>query len=650
MLVRQKMMTGIILVSLMILVIAATAYTLMAKRLLEQDRVPDMPVLIVSLVQSKLNEADSDLKDVQSLMSQVSLHSRIRELALYDDSGHRIAYSLRDTQSPALTVNLHDISTDLLTTRVTLRQAESSLTLVMIRANDLPQAFFLAFYSTTLLVTAISVLLIYLLYALLRRWQQQPYRHLLDTISERVNSNSDELITLTNNDPDLQALTDTLNDLFWVRNQRTLHLQTAHRQAENARKRATRLSTETRQMNDNLAKEVSIRRSVETQLKHTQTLLDSILNAMPTGLFALDINNRIVQCNEQAGTWLGCDHHQLTGLMIDRLIPELAEHDLLGVTDKDDSSIRREQRLALNSLDEPLITDVMIYPLPPGQTARRVIRIDDITQRQRMEEVMVQTEKMMTVGGLAAGMAHEINNPLGAILQNLQNIRRRLQPELPANERVAAEHNLNLEQVQTYLEQREVLKFFDHIQDAGERAAGIVANMLQFARNDQTQKRKLRIGSLLEETLTIAATDLSLGEVITDYTDLTENLEIRCVPSEIQQVLLNLLRNASQALEEADAEGRLYGRTPEITLQATFTADHAIFRVIDNGPGVPPNIMPRIFEPFFTTKEVGEGTGLGLSVSYFIVTSHHKGVMRCLPGPKGIGACFEVRLPLKSEV
>ena len=82
MLVRQKMMTGIILVSLMILVIAATAYTLMAKRLLEQDRVPDMPVLIVSLVQSKLNEADSDLKDVQSLMSQVSLHSRIRELAL----------------------------------------------------------------------------------------------------------------------------------------------------------------------------------------------------------------------------------------------------------------------------------------------------------------------------------------------------------------------------------------------------------------------------------------------------------------------------------------------------------------------------------------------------------------------------------------
>ena len=134
--------------------------------------------------------------------------------------------------------------------------------------------------------------------------------HLLEDIREANTRDDDGRITLKLRDPDLHPLIEALNDLFWRRNQRTQHLKTAHQQAEHARLRATRLSTETRQMNENLAKEVSVRRSIEVQLKNTQTLLDGILNAMPTALFALDSRNRIVQCNEQAGDWLNMEYSQ----------------------------------------------------------------------------------------------------------------------------------------------------------------------------------------------------------------------------------------------------------------------------------------------------------------------------------------------------
>ncbi|MAR02017.1 MAG: hypothetical protein CMI00_15950 [Oceanospirillaceae bacterium] len=641
MLVRQKMMFSIVAVCMLILVLATTAYTLTARRMLSDYTLPGTATLFYGLLQTEISTAHTDLPHIQSMMNQLVRHVRIRELALYNPQGERIAHSLRDESIPQLLPLLKQLPADLAVDAFPLEKDGEKLTLVITEQDDLPEYFYLNIFTTTLLITAISVLMIFLLYALVRRWQQRPYQSLLDTIHQTVETNSDALIRLQTRDPDLQPLTDTLNDLFWVRNQRTMHLQTAHRLAESARKRATRLSSETRQVNESLAREVSIRRSVETQLKHTQDLLDSILNAMPTGLFALDINNRVVQCNQQAGEWLDMDHHQLTGMQISRLIPELEEQGLLPPPDEEEPVLSRAERLPLPSVNEHLITDVLAYPLPPGQMARLVIRIDDVSQRQRMEEIMVQTEKMMTVGGLAAGMAHEINNPLGAILQNLQNIRRRLQPDMPANQRVADNLQLSLESLHQYLTEREVLRFFDHIQDAGERAAAIVANMLQFARNDHSQKRSIRLEELLEETFTIAASDLSLGDISTDIDPQDKQRSIRCVPSEIQQVLLNLLRNAGQALDDMPQS-----HVAEILLSVQFTADQVIFRVSDNGPGIPADVAAHIFEPFFTTKEVGEGTGLGLSVSYFIVTSHHQGQMVYRPGPGGVGACFEVRLPL----
>ena len=126
--------------------------------------------------------------------------------------------------------------------------------------------------------------------------------------------------------------------------------------------------------------------------------------------------------------------------------------------------------------------DVTVYPLMSNGVEGAVIRVDDVTERVRIEEMMVQSEKMLSVGGLAAGMAHEINNPLGVILQASQNVLRRVSPDLPVNARVAGECGITLSSVQQYLERREILTFLEDIRQSGQRAAEIVANMLSFSR------------------------------------------------------------------------------------------------------------------------------------------------------------------------
>jgi len=269
---------------------------------------------------------------------------------------------------------------------------------------------------------------------------------------------------------------------------------------------------------------------------------------MPSALFTLDAQLRIVQCNQQAGDWLGKQRQQLTGRHLLQLIPELSPHaDLLNAAEQN-SATHKLERLAINSFIQPLMTDTMIYPLPEQQQAKLVLRIDDVSQRLQLEEIMVHSEKMMTVAGLATGIAHEINNPLGAILQNLQNIRRRLQPGLPANERIAAETGLPLENLDLYLQQRHILQFMDNIQQAGERAANIIANMLQFSRSDQQQKQHIDLNALINNTLTIARGDFGLRHIQLKFSASTSPAWIKYLPGKIEQALLNLLKNPEQAL------------------------------------------------------------------------------------------------------
>jgi signal transduction histidine kinase len=264
--------------------------------------------------------------------------------------------------------------------------------------------------------------------------------------------------------------------------------------------------------------------------------------------------------------------------------------------------------------------------------------------------MMIQTEKMMSVGGLAAGMAHEINNPLGVIMQATQNILRRLSSRLPANVRAANECGLPFEALERYLDRREIATFLEDIRSSGQRAAGVVSNMLSFSRKSEKGGSPESLPELLDRTLSLAASDYDLKkkydfrqiEIIREY-DLNTP-RVLCEASKIQQVFLNVLRNGAEAMQET----RAMAREPRFILRVFPDENMVRVEIEDNGPGMEESIRRRVFEPFFTTKAPGVGTGLGMSVSYFIIADDHGGTMEIESSP-GHGARLIIRLPVQGR-
>ncbi len=257
--------------------------------------------------------------------------------------------------------------------------------------------------------------------------------------------------------------------------------------------------------------------------------------------------------------------------------------------------------------------------------------------------MMIQTEKMMSVGGLAAGMAHEINNPLAAILQNLQVLELYLLKDSPKNRAIAKECNVDLQALHGFMEKREISTIVKSVLDAGVRAKKIVANMLSFSRKSDQGIKPCDMVPLIEQTIELAGNDYDLKKKfdfkkITIIRDYDEQLPpVLCETGQIQQVLLNLLKNSAQAMAET------------ITIRLLNNQNMVHLEIEDDGPGMDAETQKRIFEPFFTTKEPGLGTGLGLSVSYFIVCDTHGGTLT-VRSQKGIGTTFDMGLPIETQI
>lgn len=273
----------------------------------------------------------------------------------------------------------------------------------------------------------------------------------------------------------------------------------------------------------------------------------------------------------------------------------------------------------------------------------------DVTERLRIEEIMAQTEKMIMISGMAAGMAHEINNPLGAVMQHAQNIERRVSADIPANLKAAAEVGVSLDLVRAYLEKRGIFAFIGHIRTAGMRASEIISQMLHFSSRNESGVVNVDLRVELERVLELAATDYDMKKkyafrsvkIVREYA--AEPLFADIALQEMEQVLLNILKNAAQAMAEAALH-----REPRIILRTGLSEGMAAIEIEDNGPGMDEATRLRIFEPFFTTKEVGAGAGLGLSVAYAIVTKGHHGAIEVQSHP-GEGSCFTIKLPLQGR-
>ena len=400
--------------------------------------------------------------------------------------------------------------------------------------------------------------------------------------------------------------------------------------------------------------DITERKDSEQRIEAAYGLTNSILDSIPFAIISLDEGGRITHFNRSAQALSGTPFLQALGLPLHDALPQLPfSADELENARREHRTVHAN-RTAMISDGNTRLMDIMLFPLDvPGQN-RMAVTIEDVTERTRVEEIMVQTEKMMSVGGLAAGMAHEINNPLGGILQSVQIIKRRLAPELAQNVKAALELGCTLENVREYLETREILAFLDAIQDSGVRAAHIVSNMLEFSRFSESKQSFADLGGVLDKALELASNDYDLKkrfdfrqiQIVREYEP--DIPPVRCTRTELEQVVFNLVKNAAQAMAGVGAEKAHDQEKPRIVLRVRRDGDFARIEVEDNGPGMSEDVRRRVFEPFYTTKPPGDGTGLGLSVSYFIIANNHQGAIEVDSAP-GKGTRFIIRLPLDKE-
>ena len=387
------------------------------------------------------------------------------------------------------------------------------------------------------------------------------------------------------------------------------------------------------------------RQELEHEAQEYRDQLCNIIDAMPSIIAAVDATGTVTHWNKYASEKTAIDQQQAIGSHIIELLPYL-ESFFTEILQACHERQTFQHNLLLRDNGASRNVSISAYPLSTNSPLQLVIRIDDTTNQARFEEMMVQTEKMMSIGGLAAGMAHEINNPLSIISQAAQNTRRRLSSSLPANRKIAAELGIDLDQLQHYLEQRGIMSFLDNIANAVERSAAIIHNMLNFTASPYSEREICSVQQLIDEALEMAWNDYDLKKKF-NIRQTTVNQEIPAdLPKievnrvEIEQVFFNLIKNACQAI----AEMKQTELSPEINLSAKATKNDVTIRFRDNGPGIPEAIKLRIFEPFFTTKEIGVGTGLGLSVAYFIVVKRHHGQF-LVDSTLDQGTTFTIKLP-----
>ncbi len=394
--------------------------------------------------------------------------------------------------------------------------------------------------------------------------------------------------------------------------------------------------------------DITERKRAEAEITSLKNYLSNIIDSMPSILIGMDNARTVTQWNRQAEAFTGIPAGEAIGKPVVHLLPDFAPWIMTVGNGMFEHRPLSMEKLLIAKKGERRFYDLMLYPLLTDPVGGAVLRIEDVTERARIQELMVQTEKMMSIGGLAAGMAHEINNPLGIITQAAQNIERRISPDLDANRKVSEELGLNLEGIRVYFDKRQISDALASIRTASSRAAKIVGSMLQFSRRADTTMESSSLAQIVDEALELAASDYDLKknydfrsiEIIKDYEDTPQ---VPIVSVEIEQVILNLLKNAAQAMTTNPPD-----RKPRITLRLHRMDRYAVLEVVDNGPGMAEDVRRRVFEPFFTTKDPGVGTGLGLSVSYMIVTQNHKGLMEVQSTP-GRGAVFRVSLPIGRE-
>jgi two-component system NtrC family sensor kinase len=365
-------------------------------------------------------------------------------------------------------------------------------------------------------------------------------------------------------------------------------------------------------------KDITDRRVAERRYRRERDFNKNILNNTQSMILVLDTAGLVSYANRRCFE-AGYREQDLLGQALVGMVPP-ARRPLLA-----EALERTLQGAALDNLEIPLFRgsgtpgqfSISLSPMrdEQGEINSVVVVMTDITDAASLQAKLMHTEKMAALGQLVSGVAHEVNNPLAAIVGFTDLLLEN--PAVPDDAK---------EELQVILQE-------------AQRTRVIVQNLLSFARQMPAQREPAQVNTILKQTMKLRAYDLENHGV-----ELTEKYaaELPMVigdPHQLQQVFLNILNNAYDAVQETR-------RTGKIEVQTVHRSDKIEIVFRDNGPGI--SQIDRIFDPFFTTKEVGKGTGLGLSICYGIIQAH-RGEIIARNNPDGDGSTFIVRLPIAEK-
>jgi signal transduction histidine kinase len=277
--------------------------------------------------------------------------------------------------------------------------------------------------------------------------------------------------------------------------------------------------------------------------------------------------------------------------------------------------------------------------------------LDELKQTQLQ---LIQSEKMSSLGQLVAGVAHEINNPVSFIYGNIEYAERYIQDLLRLIQLYQQHYPHPNPDIQNFVKEVELEylledlpKLLISMKIGAERIHQIVLSLRLFSRLDEAEFKAANLHECIDSTLLIlqhrlkAQTHRPQIQLVKEY---CETAHIKCFVGQLNQVFMNILANAVDALDEAWENG--FCPNPLIRIISEDRNENMIIRIADNGTGIPEEVQNRIFDPFFTTKPVGKGTGMGLSISYQIVTEKHGGSLQCISSP-GQGTEFVITIPVR---
>lgn len=386
---------------------------------------------------------------------------------------------------------------------------------------------------------------------------------------------------------------------------------------------------------NNLKQEIAERKEMQDNLHKQNSLMENIINGIPAYIYWKDNNGKYLGCNDIYGDFIGISSEEIVGLSLE---------DLEHVDDKIFNFHQLDMNVVFNGKPKWNIEVVVdsednhqsyyvqsIVPMKNiyGEIYGILGLFIDVSAKRRVEKEkeemhkqVIQTAKMASIGELAAGVGHEINNPLAIIQGNLELLESHL------------ENHANLSS--------EAKKLLDNQKVAITRIRGIADGLRTFARKQDTPKDSTDMGDAIRETQKLVESVYHQMNIRIDVKLNAEYHNVVCDRNKVQQVLMNIISNARDAIQDRNIDDGL------IQLSTTNFKNQLIIEVSDNGGGIPADVLPRIFDSYYTTKPVGKGTGIGLDISKQIIESHGGRIE--VHTEAGIGSTFKLYLPLAKSM